>query len=136
MVQLLSAPDSTKMGHYFSCTLYVTGMYQKLLTFVIEQYKTILTLKHKIAVSSVNKYRVSRQIVCLLESGECGAELVDGGVGDGLADSLVDLLPHVWWQLVHGTHSRARCTSAAGTPNIFVYKLRYKGDIGRNLCEE
>lgn len=88
------------------------------------------------AVSSVNKYRVSRQIVCLLESGECRAELVDGGVGDGLADSLVDLLPHVWWQLVHCTHCCARRASAAGTPNIFVYKLRYKRDIGRNLCEE
>ena len=62
------------------------------------------------------------QSACLLESGERGAELVHGGVGDGLADRLVDLLAHVRRQLVHRAGRRACRTTSAGPPGIWVDK--------------
>lgn len=54
--------------------------------------------------------------VGLLEPCEGGAEFVDGGIGDGLAHRLVDLLLHVRRQLVHsaGRHGRAARPRAPG----------------------
>lgn len=56
----------------------------------------------------------------LLESGEGGAEFVDSGVGDGLADRLVDLALHVRRQLVHRARSRAHHTTASRTPSVAI----------------
>lgn len=52
----------------------------------------------------------------LLEARERWAEFVDGGVGDGLPDGLVDLLSHVRGQLVDGAGRRAHRAAAARPP--------------------
>lgn len=54
----------------------------------------------------------------LLELGEGGAELVDGGVGDGLPHRLVDLLPHVRRHLLHYADSRPR--SGSRSPGVRI----------------
>lgn len=60
-----------------------------------------------------------RTISRLLESSEGGAELAHGGVGDGLADRLVDLLAHVRRQLVHGARGRAHAPTTR-PPNMSI----------------
>lgn len=68
----------------------------------------------------LDRVRGSDEGFALLELGEGGAELVDGGVGDGLAHRLVDLLPHVRRQLVHGADGRSR--SGSRSPGVRIFQ--------------
>lgn len=62
---------------------------------------------------------------CLLESGEGGAEFVDGGVGDGLPHGLVHLLAHVRRHLVHDANGRARGQRSSRPPIWFIANISF-----------
>lgn len=60
-------------------------------------------------------------VVGLLESCEGRAEFVHGRAGDGLPDRLVDLLPHVRRELVHGVGRSLRVRPTTRPPSVVLH---------------
>lgn len=70
-----------------------------------------------VCVLCVDFFVLVQQNVCLLEfTGKHIRQLIHGGVSDGLSDGLIDLLSHMWWNVLlvlrrQGGSDARRCST-------------------------